>query len=60
MSNGTIILILFVLMLLGVIPIWSQSRSWGYTPSSVLRTMLAIAVILWDDIGDRGRLVIIG
>jgi hypothetical protein len=46
MSLGTIILILIVLMLLGVIPTWSHSRSWGYAPSGVLGTILVIVVIL--------------
>lgn len=46
MSLGTIILILLVLMLLGVIPTWSHSRSWGYAPSGVLGTILVIVVIL--------------
>jgi len=60
MSLGTIILILLVLMLLAVIPTWSQSRSWGYAPSGVLGTILVIVVILWDDIGESFHLVIIG
>jgi hypothetical protein len=46
MSLGTIILILLVLMLVGVIPTWSHSRSWGYGPSGVLGTILVIVVIL--------------
>ena len=46
MSIGTIILILLVLILLGVVPTWSHSRSWGYAPSGVLGTMLVIVVIL--------------
>jgi hypothetical protein len=46
MSLGTIILILLVLMLLGVIPTWSHSRSWGYAPSGALGTILVIVVIL--------------
>ena len=60
MSLGTIILILLVLMLLGVVPTWSHSRSWGYAPSGVLGTILVIVVILWDDIGESFHLVIIG
>ena len=33
MSIGTILLLVLVLMLLGVIPVWPHSRSWGYRPS---------------------------
>jgi hypothetical protein len=47
MSLGTIILIILVLMLLGVIPTWSHSRSWGYAPSGVLGTVLVIVLILF-------------
>jgi hypothetical protein len=35
MSIGTILLIILVLALVGVLPTWSHSRSWGYGPSSV-------------------------
>ena len=46
MSLGTIILIILVLMLLGVIPAWPHSRTWGYGPSGWLGLMLAIVIIL--------------
>ena len=46
MSLGTIILIILVLMLLGVLPTWSHSRSWGYAPSGVLGTILVVVLIL--------------
>ena len=29
---GTILLIVLVLMLLGALPTWNHSRSWGYAP----------------------------
>jgi len=47
MSLGTIILIILVLMLLGVLPTWSHSRSWGYAPSGVLGTEVVVVVILF-------------
>jgi Protein of unknown function (DUF3309) len=43
---GTILLIVLVLMLLGVIPKWPHSRSWGYVPSSGLGLVLIIVVVL--------------
>jgi Protein of unknown function (DUF3309) len=46
MSLGTIILILVVLMLVGIIPAWPHSRSWGYGPSGVVGTILLVLVIL--------------
>lgn len=34
MSIGTILLVVLILALLGIIPVWPHSRSWGYVPSS--------------------------
>lgn len=47
MSLGTILLIVLVLMLLGAIPTWSHSRSWGYGPSGALGLVLVIVLILF-------------
>jgi hypothetical protein len=46
MSIGTILLIVLVLMLVGVVPSWNHSRSWGYGPSGVLGVVLIIVVVL--------------
>jgi Protein of unknown function (DUF3309) len=46
MSLGTILLILLVLILLGVIPRWPHSRSWGYAPSGVVGVVLVALVVL--------------
>ena len=46
MSLGTILLIVLVLLLLGVIPAWPHSRSWGYGPSSGLGIVLIIIIVL--------------
>ena len=43
---GTILIIIVVLMLLGAIPTWPHSRSWGYYPSGGLGLVLLILVIL--------------
>ena len=43
---GTILLILFILLLLGALPTWPHSRSWGYYPSGGLGLVLIIVVIL--------------
>ena len=47
MSIGTILIIALVLVLLGVIPAWPHSRSWGYAPSGVLGVIVVIIVILF-------------
>ncbi len=46
MSIGTILLIVLVLMLVGAIPSWPHSRSWGYGPSGGIGLVLLILVIL--------------
>jgi len=46
MSLGTIVLIVLILMLLGVIPVWPHSRSWGYAPGGTIGFILIILVIL--------------
>ena len=46
MTLGTILLILFVLLLIGAIPAWPYSRSWGYGPSGGLGLVLVIVVVL--------------
>jgi hypothetical protein len=46
MSLGTILLIVLVLMLIGAIPAWGHSRSWGYGPSGGLGIVLIIVVVL--------------
>ena len=46
MSLGTILLIVLVLVLIGAIPTWSHSRSWGYAPSGGVGLLLVIVVVL--------------
>ncbi|HEX6260857.1 MAG TPA: DUF3309 family protein [Woeseiaceae bacterium] len=46
MSLGTILLIVLVLILVGVIPSWPHSRSWGYGPSGIVGVILLVLVIL--------------
>ena len=47
MSLGGILLIILVLAVLGVIPLWPHSLSWGYAPSGILGTILVIILILF-------------
>jgi hypothetical protein len=43
---GTILLIVFVLLLLGALPTWPYSRSWGYAPTGVFGLLVVILLIL--------------
>jgi Protein of unknown function (DUF3309) len=46
MSLGTILLILLVLLLVGALPAWPYSNSWGYFPSGGLGLVLIVLLIL--------------
>lgn len=46
MSLGTILLIVLVLLLVGALPSWSHSRSWGYVPSGGLGLVLVVVLVL--------------
>jgi len=42
----TILLVVLVLMLLGALPAWPYSRSWGYYPSGGLGLIVVVLLIL--------------
>jgi uncharacterized protein DUF3309 len=46
MSIGTILLIVLILILVGALPSWPHSRSWGYGPSGIVGVLLVILVVL--------------
>jgi hypothetical protein len=46
MGLGTILIILLILALIGALPSWGYSRSWGYFPSGGLGLVLVIVIIL--------------
>ena len=43
---GMILIVILVLVLVGVIPTWPHSRSWGYYPSGGIGLVLLIVLIL--------------
>jgi hypothetical protein len=43
---STILIVILVLILLGAIPAWPHSRSWGYAPSGTIGLILLVLVIL--------------
>jgi hypothetical protein len=43
---GTILIVILILALLGSLPTWGHSRSWGYYPSGGLGLVLVIIIIL--------------
>jgi hypothetical protein len=46
MTLTTILIIVLILILLGAIPTWPHSRSWGYGPSGIVGVILVILLIL--------------
>jgi hypothetical protein len=46
MSLGTILLIVLILLLVGALPTWPHSRSWGYGPTGGLGLVVIILIIL--------------
>lgn len=43
---GLILLIIVILMLLGSIPTWPHSRSWGYGPSGFTGLIVVVLLVL--------------
>ena len=46
MSLGTVLLIILILLLLGALPTWPYSSSWGYYPSGGFGLVVLLLVIL--------------
>jgi low affinity Fe/Cu permease len=46
MSLGTILLIILILILVGALPSWPYSSSWGYYPSGGLGIIVIIVIVL--------------
>jgi hypothetical protein len=42
-----ILIVILVLLLLGAVPAWPHSRSWGYGPSGILGVILVIILVLY-------------
>ncbi|HTT20531.1 MAG TPA: DUF3309 family protein [Candidatus Binatia bacterium] len=42
----TILLVVLILLLLGALPTWPYSRSWGYYPSGGLGLIVIVVLVL--------------
>ena len=47
MSLGTILLIVLILILVGVLPTWPHSSSWGYGPTGIVGVIVIIVIVLF-------------
>ena len=43
---GTVLIVVFILMLVGALPSWPHSQNWGYWPSGGLGLVLMILAVL--------------
>ena len=43
---GTVLLVVLILLLLGALPTWPHSQSWGYGPTGGLGLIVVIVLIL--------------
>jgi hypothetical protein len=43
---GTVLLVILILLLIGALPTYPYSRTWGYGPSGVIGIILVIVLIL--------------
>jgi hypothetical protein len=43
---STLLLVILVLLLIGLLPAWPYSQSWGYTPSGLVSVVLVVALLL--------------
>jgi len=46
MSLTTILLIVLIIALIGALPTWGHSRSWGYFPSGGLGLVVVVLLVL--------------
>jgi hypothetical protein len=43
---GLLLLIILIVLLMGGLPTWGYSRSWGYGPSGLLSLVLVVVLVL--------------
>ena len=46
MSIGTILIIILILILIGALPSWPYSRSWGYGPTGIAGVVVIVLIVL--------------
>jgi len=46
MSLSLILLIMLILILVGVLPTWPYSASWGYAPTSIVGLVVVVLLLM--------------
>ncbi|GEM_PF-243950 len=52
MTTETLLLLIVLLLVVGALPSWPYSKSWGYAPTGVL-TLLLVVFLVWAIAGGR-------
>lgn len=52
MSTETLLLIIVIVLIVGVLPSWPYSQSWGYRPTGML-TLILVVFLIWALAGGR-------
>jgi hypothetical protein len=47
MSISLLVVIVLIILLIGALPTWGYSRSWGYRPMGGIGLILLIVLVLW-------------
>lgn len=43
---STLLLVILILALIGALPSWPHSRSWGYAPSGIMGVLVVVLIIM--------------
>ena len=46
MAISTVLLIVLILILIGIVPAWPHSRTWGYGPSGIMALLILVLLFL--------------
>lgn len=52
MTTETLLLLIVIILVIGALPTWPHSKSWGYAPMGVL-TLLLVIFLIWAIAGGR-------
>ena len=52
MTTETLLLLIVIILVIGALPSWPYSKSWGYVPTGVL-TLLLVVFLVWALAGGR-------
>jgi hypothetical protein len=44
-TTGTVLLVILIALLIGGLPTWPHSKSWGYAPTGIFSTLLIVLLI---------------